>query len=365
MPPQATKQKTPVTFSQKLWRVPLSEKILFAKHMSMMISSGMTVVDAVRLIKKQLEGGTFAKILDKVIVDLESGQYLSVALGQFPDAFGRLFISLIQTGEISGTLPANLDHLSAELKKSSQLESAIRSALMYPAVIFAATMGIIGLLVFYVLPKILPVFASLHVKLPLETRIMIAVTDLLLHHYLWIIAGLIVFVIILLLLLRIPLIRYAYHRTLLALPVVGRIATDYNMANITRTLGVFLKSGTKITEALEITAESLDNDVYKKALHLTTEEVRKGNQLHKYFEEHANIFPPTVSRMIEVGENTGKLDGNLFYLADFYAEEVDETTKNLSSIIEPVMLVFMGTVVGFVAISIIKPIYAVTQTLTM
>lgn len=369
MPPQIgsqpqSKPKKSLTFAQRFWRVSLEEKILFAKHMSMMISSGMTVVDSAKLIRKQLEGSVFAKILDSVIKELESGQFLSVALGQFPDAFGKLFISLIHTGEVSGTLPANLEHLSAELKKSAQLHSAIRSAMMYPLVIFCATMGIIGLLVFFVLPKILPVFASMHIKLPFETRVMIAATDLLLHHYLAIIGIFIAAFTALYFFLQIPAIRYGYHRLLLALPFIGKIAIDYNMANVTRTLGVFLKSGTNITEALSITADSVDNDVYRKALHATAESVRHGSPLHKYLEENPKIFPPTVARMIEVGENTGKLDDNLFYLADFYANEVDEITKNMSSIIEPVMLLFMGGVVGFVAIAIIKPIYSVTQTLT-
>lgn len=357
------KQESPWSFDRLFIRIPLAEKILFAKHMSMMISSGMTVVDSVRLIRKQLEGKSFAKILDKVIIDLESGQFLSTSLGRFPEAFGKLFISLIQIGEASGTLPSNLDHLAAELKKSAQLRSAMRSAMMYPMVIFCATMGIIALLVFFVLPKILPIFSSLKVELPLETRLLISSTDMLMNHYGILILSVIVFVAAIIGFLQIKQIRYAYHRLLISLPILGEVVIGYNMANITRTLGVFMKSGTTITDALMITAESVDNDVYREALLMTADEVRHGAQLHKYFNDHPKLFPQTVSRMLEVGENTGKLDENLFYLADFYESEVDEITKNLSSIIEPAMLLFMGGIVGFVAIAIIKPIYTVTQSL--
>ncbi len=344
--------------------VSLAERILFSKHLSMMISAGMTEVDSVRLIRKQVDSRGFQKILDKVISDLEGGQFLSHSLKQFPHAFSKMFVSLVNIGEVSGTLPDNLNYLSNELKKSSDLRSKVRSALIYPAVIMAATLGITSLLVFFILPKIIPIFFSLNIKLPIETRILINGTNFLLNHYLLIAGAIIAVIIIFIFLLRIKMVRYFVDRTLLVLPVIGKISKGYNMATITRTLGVYLKSGIKIVEAVTLAAESIDNTVYAKGLLLTAEELKRGGQLHAYFEKHPKIFPPTVARMIEVGENTGNLDSNLFYLADFYENEVDDVTKNLSSILEPLLLLFMGALVGFVVISIIKPIYAVTQTLT-
>ncbi len=348
-------------FNQFFLRVSLPEKILFSKHLSMMISAGMTEVDSVRLIRKQIKSRGFGKILDKIIEDLERGQFLSKSLKQFPTAFGQIFTNLIAIGEVSGTLSDNLNHLSEELKKSTQLRSKVKSAMIYPMVIFAATLGITAVLVFFVLPKIIPVFYSLHVELPAETKALIAITNFLLTKYLYVIAGGILFFIVLKILLKIPRIHFLSDRFILWLPFVGKIATNYNMANITRSLGIFLKSGTKIIEAVLLVGDSVTNDVYHKAMRETAEEIKKGNPLHKYLEEHPSIFPSTVTRMIEVGENTGKLDDNLFYLAEFYENEVDETTKNLSSIMEPLILVVMGVMVGFVVISIIKPIYGVSQ----
>lgn len=345
-------------------RIPLSEKILFAKHLSMMVNAGMTEVESVRLIRKQIKSRGFGKILDKIIADLESGLFLSVTLKQFHYAFGEIFINLIEIGEITGTLSQNLNFLSVELKKSQQLRSKVRSALIYPVVILAATVGIGGMLVFFVLPKILPVFYSLRIELPIETRILVATSNFILNYYLWVILGIFVFFIAFAGLLKISFIRFYYHRFILALPIVGKIAIFYNMANITRTLGILLKSGIKIVEAVLISANMVSNDVYKKSLHLTAEEIRKGESFYKYFENNQKIFPPTITRMIEVGENTGKLEENLFYLADFYENEVDEITKNLSSILEPVLLVVMGGLVGFVVISIIKPIYEVSRSIT-
>jgi len=345
-------------------RVPLSEKILFAKHLSMMVDAGMTEVDSIRLIRKQIKSRSFAKILDKVIIDLESGQFLSAALKRFASVFGSIFISMIEIGEISGTLSANLNFLSIELKKIQQLRSKVRSALIYPSVILVATLGVSALLVFFILPKILPVFSSLRVDLPLETKILIATSNFLLHYYYWIVMAIIAAFFIFFILLKIPGVRFLIHRLLLSLPIIGNVAKNYYMANMTRTLGIFLKSGIKIVEAVSISSSIATNDVYKRTLSLTSKEIQKGESLYKYFEAHPALFPPTVSRMIEVGEKTGKLDENLFYLADFYENEVDETTKGLSGILEPILLVVMGALVGFVVISIIKPIYEVSQTLS-
>ncbi|MBI4993585.1 type II secretion system F family protein [Candidatus Wolfebacteria bacterium] len=345
-------------------RVPLSEKILFAKHLSMMVNAGMTEVESIRLIRKQIKSRGFGKILDKIIADLESGLFLSVSLKQFPRAFGEIFINLIEIGEITGTLSQNLNFLSVELKKSQQLRSKVRSALIYPIVILAATLGVGGMLIFFVLPKILPVFYSLRIELPVETKILVAASNFLLHYYLWVILGFFVFFILMAGLLKIPFIRFYYHRLILALPIIGKIAIAYNMANTTRTLGILLKSGIKIVEAILINANITSNDVYKKSFYLVAEEIKKGESFYKYFENNSKIFPPTITRMIEVGENTGKLEENLFYLADFYENEVDEITKDLSSILEPVLLVVMGSLVGFVVVSIIKPIYEVSRSIT-
>ncbi len=351
-------------FSGFFLHIPLSEKIIFAKHLSMMINAGMTEVDSVRLVRKQVKSRSFAKVLDKIIHDLESGQFLSVSLKQFSSAFGKMFISLIEIGEISGTLSENLNYLSIELKKSHQLRAKVRSALIYPAVILAATLGVSAILIFFILPKIMPIFFSLRITLPLETRILVGASNFLLHYYYLVVAGAVAAFLGIKLLLKIPAVRFVWHRLILFLPLVGGIAKNYHMANITRTLGIFLKSGIKIVEAILIVSGAVSNDVYKRALLLVAEEIRKGEPLYKYFENNPSIFPPTVSRMIEVGENTGKLDENLFYLADFYENEVDETTKNLSSVLEPVLLIIMGALVGFVVISIIKPIYEVSQSLS-
>lgn len=341
--------------------VSLAERILFVKHMSMMIHSGMTEVESLRLIRSQIKSKGFLKILDDVIGNIENGQSLSDSLGHYRHIFGDLFINIIKIGEISGTLSENLDYLALEMKKSQSLRSKVRGALIYPAVILAATIGVVGGLLFFILPKILPIFKSLKVELPFTTRALMFTSDMLRAHYLIIGATFLLFVVFLFVLRSIPATRYLLHRMLLSMPIFGNISIGFNMANMTRILGMLLKSGEKIVQAVSITADASSNLVYKKALQEAVIEIQKGKTLYAFFEEHEQLFPPTVSRMIEVGEKTGNLDNNLAYLADFYENEVDEVTKNLSGILEPILLVVMGVAVGFVALAIITPIYGITQ----
>jgi type IV pilus assembly protein PilC len=348
-------------FANMFTRVSLAERIMFVKHMSMMIHSGMTEVESLRLIRSQIKSKGFLKILDEVIGNIENGQSLSTALGRYNQVFGDLFINIIKIGEISGTLSENLDYLALEMRKNQSLRSKVRGALIYPAVIFAATIGVVGGLLFFILPKILPVFKSLRVELPFTTRALIAVSEALRSHYIIIGAVLALIVIALLVLRRIPTTRYLLHRMLLSLPIFGNISIGFNMANMTRILGMLLHSGEKIVQAVSITADASSNLVYKRALQEAVIEIQKGKTLYAYFEEHEALFPPTVGRMIEVGEKTGNLDNNLAYLAEFYENEVDEVTKNLSGILEPILLVVMGVAVGFVALAIITPIYGITQ----
>lgn len=343
------------------FKIPLSERILFAKHLSMMIRAGMTEVESLKLIKRQIKSRSFGKILDKVIANVENGQFLSESLNQFKNAFGDLFINIIKLGEVSGTLSENLNYLAEEMKKSQALKAKVRSALIYPFIILFATLGITGILIFMVLPKIIPVFSTLGVKLPTSTKILIATTHFILNYYLWIAVGIFGLIVFFWIIFKIEKIKYLYHRFLILSPVLGNISVGYQTANFARTMGLLLKSGVRIVEAISTASNIASNLVYKKSLFEAAEQVKKGDALYKYLERNSSIFSPTVSQMIEVGEKTGNLENNLLYLSEFYENEVDEKIKNLSSILEPILLITMGLLVGFVAISIITPIYEVTQ----
>ena len=346
-------------------RVPLSEKMLFAKHLSIMIRSGMSILDSLWLLKKQAKTRSFKKILDQLIVDVDNGQFLSVSFEKYRSIFGEFFISIIRVGEASGTLADNLNYLHEQLRKNYELRRKVKAAMIYPVIILVATLGIGSILIFYVFPKIMPIFKSLKVELPISTKILIALVNFLNNYGLWVIVGLIIFIIIFFILLRIKAVRFLQHRLILTLPIFGRVSTNVNMTAFARTLASLLKSGIKIVDAILITSNTMPNMVYQRELKIIAERIKSGETISQYLMEQKKFFPPIFAQMVEVGENTGRLDENFIYLADFYEAEVDEVFKNLSGILEPIMLLIMGSMVGFIAISIISPIYEITQGLNL
>ena len=298
-------------------RVPLSEKMLFAKHLSIMIRSGMSILDSLWLLKKQAKTRSFKKILDQLIVDVDNGQFLSVSFEKYRSIFGEFFISIIRVGEASGTLADNLNYLHEQLRKNYELRRKVKAAMIYPVIILVATLGIGSILIFYVFPKIMPIFKSLKVELPVSTKILIALVNFLNNYGLWVIVGLIIFIIIFFVLLRIKAVRFLQHRLILTLPIFGRVSTNVNMTAFARTLASLLKSGIKIVDAILITSNTMPNMVYQRELKIIAERIKSGETISQYLMEQKKFFPPIFAQMVEVGEQTGKLSKNLTESAYF------------------------------------------------
>lgn len=345
------------------FRLTLKQKMLFARNLEVMIRSGMQIMQGLEILKKQTRSRSFNIVIDELITDVKNGHFLSVGLERYRSAFGDFFINLIRVGETSGTLAENLKYLSEELKKKDELTKKVRGAMVYPIIIIASTLGITGVLTFFIFPKILPVLKSVGGELPLITRIFVTVSQLLFNYGLYGLGGLIGIVILWFLLLKIRKARHVWHAIILRIPIVSEMSKTVNLINFARTLGLLLKSGIKIVEALEVTTDSLGNLVYRDEVAQISEGVKRGDPVSKYLLEKPHLFPPIFSQMVVVGENTGKLDESILFLSDFYESELDEATKNMSNFLEPLMLVVMGLVVGFVALAIITPIYKITQNL--
>ena len=342
-------------------RISIQDKILFSRHLAVMAKAGLPLLESLRMIQQETKSRSMLKILKQVISDVSNGQFLSASLERYKDLFGDLFVNIIRVGESAGILAENLNYLADELKKKKELRSRVVSALIYPAIIFIATLGITIMLMVFIFPKIIPVFQNLNAKLPATTQFLINFSSFLTNKGIMLLIGLVVLFVIWSLLLKVNKIKYFYHKILLFLPIFGGVSRDLNLANFTRTLGLTLKSGIRVVEALNITAQSLSNLVYKKELMQIAEEVTKGAAVSPYLTKHRRLFPSMVSQMVAVGETSGNLSETLLYLSDFYDSEVTETTKNLASTLEPLIMVVMGTIVGFIAISIITPIYEITQ----
>lgn len=350
--------------NQMFLHISLQEQVIFIKRLSLLIRAGVPLLSGLHMLKKQASSRSMVKILDRVIADVENGQYLATSLGRFRKIFGEFTVNLVEIGEISGTLSENLEYLAAELKKTQALRRKVIGSLIYPVLIIFATFGITALLTVYVFPKILPIFKSVNFPLPWSTRSLIFISDIMLHYGTHIAAGLAGLAMLFWILLKIKSFRYLVHRFILTLPLIGSISQSYNVTNICRTMGLLLKSNVLIVRSIKITSHITRNAVFKRELEKASELISRGEPISKHLETRPNIFPLIMSQMVTVGENTGNLSETFLYLANMYEEEVDELTKNLSVVIEPMLLIFMGLLVGFVAISIITPIYGITQHFT-
>ncbi len=348
-------------FSSFFQRVSLQDKINFARHLSLIIKSGLPILEGLPMIKMQTESKVLSKVLDTLIDNVSNGQFLSASMERFPHIFDSFFVNVVRVGETSGTLATNLAYLADELKKAQDLKNKIRSAMVYPVIIMVATVVLTGFLIFSVFPKILPIFSSLHIKLPISTKILIAISQFLLVNGLNLLIGLIIFFIAFRIALFWKPMQRLFHKTLLFLPVISTLVIGVNLANFARIFGLLLKGGIKIVEAIEITGKTFTNLVYKESMDGAAEQIRRGAKLSVFLATQKKYFPPLMSGLVSLGESTGNLEENLTYISDYYREETENKIHNLTTLIEPVLLLTMGLVVGFVAISIITPIYQITQ----
>lgn len=356
---KANKKKKPF-----LLRFPTQDQAIFAKRLAMILRSGMPIMQGLHMLGHQKQTGSAAYIYGELIEHVENGQPLSSGLEKFSNIFGEFTINIVRVGENSGTLHENLDYLAEELKKKTALRKKVLGALVYPAVIVCATVGISLVLTVYIFPKITPIFQSFKTQLPLTTRMLIAVSNFLIHDGGWLFLGLVAVSIGYYFLLRIPRFHLIVDSILLRLPLFGKLSQYYNLANTARTLGLLLKSDMGVVNAFAIVTKSSRNLSYRIALAGITRDIMKGQKISEQLMKEPRLFPPLFSQMIMVGEQTGNLSGSLMYLSDMYEEEISDLTKNMTTLIEPVLMVVMGVIVGFIAISIITPIYGITSQLT-
>jgi type IV pilus assembly protein PilC len=331
-------------------------KVTFTKHLALMIQAGLPIDESIRILRDQATG-RFRKILAEILKAVESGRPLSEALTRHVGVFSELFIATVRAGELSGTLEGSFRDLAVQLTKSYDLNRKVRGAMVYPIIVIAAALGVgLGMSIF-VLPRILTLFASITVKLPLSTRILMGFSGFLAKNWAPFFIALAAAIFGIWNLLQLRAVKPVTHAILLRLPIFGTMSRNFNLATFARTMATLLRSGISIGEAFQICSETIRNVRYKKALLKVKETIETGAPSSTVLEEFPHLFPPTATRMIAVGEHTGKLEETFSYLSEFYEDEVDSMTKNLSTIMEPVLLLLIGLAVGFVAIAVIMPVY--------
>jgi type IV pilus assembly protein PilC len=337
--------------------VPNVAKVTFAKHMSLMIKAGLPIDEAVRVLAEQAQG-RFRKALMGVLQAVEGGRQLSEGFAQYPRIFSELFIATVRAGESSGTLERSLDDLALQLTKSYDLQRKIRGAMIYPVLVLVAAAGIGMGLSLFVLPRVIGLFDSITVELPLPTRLLLGFSGFMVEYGIVFMIGVAVGIFGLFQLLGWKPVRPFSHGALLRLPVFGELARNYNLAMFSRTMATLLKSGITIGDAFEITSNTLRNARFKKSLLRVKQGTETGVPASTVLEEFPRLFPSISTRMLAVGERSGKLEETFQYLAEFYEDEVDVTAKNLSTVLEPVLLIIIGLTVAYIAVAIITPIYS-------
>lgn len=350
-------------FSLPSLGISLSEKMFFTRNLQIMISAGLSLPRALEALSGQAKNQKFKKALLNIKEEVLKGKAFSACLSDYPDIFSDIFQSMIKVGEESGTVEEVLKILSLQMEREYDLKSKVTSALLYPLVIVFAMFGIGVLMLVTVVPQLASTFEELQIPLPLTTRVVIAIAGFLTEK--WYLALAIIAV------AGFPLFRFIKTKSgqrkldylSMKLPVISAIVQKLNTAYAARNLGSLITAGVSLPRALEITSNTLSNVYFRETLFGTVEQVRKGRRLSEALGSSAVIFPATFLQMISVGEETGETSSILIKLADFFEEEVSNTTKNLASVIEPILMLFIGVVVGFFAISMIQPLYSMLNTL--
>ena len=334
------------------------ELAVFTRQFSVMIDAGLPLVQCLEILATQQENKTFQKVLTGTRTAVEGGSTLSAAMKQYPKVFDPLYTNMVEAGETGGILDTILQRLSSYIEKNVKLQRAVKSALVYPVGVLTIAAGVITLLLWKVVPIFATLFAGLGVDLPLPTKIVIAMS-----HFVGSIFGLLIFIGIMASVFAIkvwygtPAGRMAIDTIILKLPILGILMRKIGVARFTRTLGTLISSGVPILEGLDITAKTSGNAVIERALTQVRKSLEEGKSLTEPLKE-SEVFPGMVTQMIAVGEQTGAMDAMLQKIADFYEEEVDAAVKDLLTALEPIMIVFLGLVVGGVVISMYLPLFS-------
>ncbi len=333
------------------------DKMTFTKHLATMLKVGMTITEAIQILKDQTTKKNNKRMFDNILTMIQSGQTLSKSLKTYSNIFSDVFINMIAVGEESGTLEKTLGYLDQQLEKDYTLRKRVTSAFVYPAFIVSITLILTAGIVVFVLPKIADIFTSFDVVLPLPTRILIGTSNFVTGHPLITILLLIITGSIATFMLRTKHLKRIRDRIFLILPIFGKLIKYINLSRFARILNSLLQAGVPITKSLKITEQMITSKPYKEAIDKAAQMIEKGGTIGEAFSGNEKIFPLLVTKMLFVGEKTGSLESTTEHLASMYEKNVEHMTKNLSVLLEPILLIFMGMLVGGVAISVILPIY--------
>lgn len=345
----------------RIGRISAHEKILFTRNLATMIDAGLALSRSLSIIERQTNNQKLKRVVYEINERVKKGSSLSDALKKYPEIFSTLIISMVQSGEESGNLVDSLNVVSDQMEKQYKLNKKIQGAMVYPGVIMLVMIVIGIFMLLYIVPTLTKTFSELAIELPASTQFIIALSDFLKNNLLVSLVIILISGFILYLLGKSSAGKRFFDAVLLHFPMISEMVKEINSARTTRTLASLLTAGVPFVRALQIVKEVVQNSYYKEVLTKAEKNIQIGLPISKVFAENIDLYPIFVAEMIAVGEETGELAPMLMKVASFYEEEVDQKTKNLSTVVEPLLMVVVGAVVGFFAISMISPMYSLVD----
>lgn len=352
------KRESILDFIMSIKGVPQAELVAFTRQFSTMISAGLPIARALEVLANQSENRGFKKIILDILRSIEGGSSLSSALGRYPDVFSRTYQSLVSAGESSGKMDVILKRLAETLEAQRELNSKLKAAMVYPVIVIVAMMVVFIILMVVVVPKLADMYKSMNVPLPFVTQAMISVSAFMVHYLIFVLGGVAGAFFLIRWFAKTTEGKFIMSELIFRAPVFGKINKMKDYAQFSRTLSLLISSAVPIVEALNIVSTIMSSNSLKMAVVDASKQVEKGNSLSNYFKT-SKYFPTLLSQMSGVGEETGKMDEVLERVAIYYEGEVDNLIKGLSSALEPIILVMLGVMVGFLIVSIITPIYKI------
>ncbi|MDD3006634.1 MAG: type II secretion system F family protein [Candidatus Pacebacteria bacterium] len=358
---QEFKEKKEIQFFVRK-KVGLVDKMLFTRNLAVMLRSGLPFSRSLAILSEQTKSKYFAEVLKGIQVDVEKGTQLADSMAKYPKVFDNLFVSMVRVGDTGGNLEEVLGTLSLQIKKDHELTGKVKGAMMYPAIVICAMVLIGVIMMIFVFPKLMGMFTESGKELPLATRSLMFVSDALVDYGLYIFGVLAIFIYFFLKSIKTPIGKKNFDSFMLKIPAIGPVLMKVNVARFCRTVSSMISSGVSIVQALDTVSGTLGNYAYSASAKDACIKVQKGLNLSEVISEYGTLYPSMMIHMIEVGEETGSVETTMKQVAEYYEEEVDQFTSNLSSVIEPILMLVMGGAVGVFAIALIQPMYSVMET---
>ena len=344
-------------------KIKMDDLVIFSRQLATLIDSGIPLVGALKILNEQVENLRLKNVVLDIRQLVESGLSFSESLGRYPHVFSTFFVSMVKAGETSGMLDDVLERIATYLEKTAALLRKVKASLIYPAIVLTMAILITSVLLLKVVPTFKGIFEMLGGQLPLPTLILIGISDILKRFFIFVVIGIIIFIFLLRRYIKTEKGRYKFDRTLLRLPIIGMLFRKLAVARFSRTLATLVRSGVSILDALSIVAKTSGNKVVEEAVKGSLHSVREGEPIAQPL-IRSGVFPPMVTAMVAVGEQTGKLESMLTKISDFYDDQVDAAVSGLTSMIEPLVIAFLGIIIGGIVIALFLPIFQITKLVT-